>query len=120
MHPSRFTRSVLCALLHLPFLLHLPLVASHLTTVCTSTAPSTCANQQVVFYLGTYHDVPSGGSAPGEVGITTPTGTTTWFSFSSTCAVNGHQNNPPTSCPVNQIMSGCASAVTPSDADVTC
>jgi hypothetical protein len=30
-----------------------PRVSAHMTTVCTSTAPSNCANAELVFYFGT-------------------------------------------------------------------
>ena len=41
-------------------------VHAHLTVVCTSTAPSSCQDSSLVFWLGTYH--PSG-SPSGNVVI---------------------------------------------------
>ena len=64
----------------------LSLAATHLTTVCTSTAPSQCGSSSLTFWFGTYHNLALGASAPGSVHITTPTGDTITGAFTDLCS----------------------------------
>jgi hypothetical protein len=109
-----------------------PRTVAHLTTVCTSTAASQCADARVVFWLGTYHpptcESPScthagsgwgssEGVPSGQVIITKPDGTSDYFNFSSRCDVSSSSSGP---CPGPDLMTHCQGADLPSDAVVQC
>ena len=88
---------------------------AHITTVCTSTAPSNCGS--IVFFFGTYHDQ---GGATGQVHITTPQGTTTIFPFQNSCFSSATTVTGQTRvCPEPDLFANCA-VVVPSDAAVSC
>eukprot|EP00930_Biecheleria_cincta_P028672 TRINITY_DN19_c0_g1_i1.p1 TRINITY_DN19_c0_g1~~TRINITY_DN19_c0_g1_i1.p1 ORF type:complete len:1132 (+),score=130.20 TRINITY_DN19_c0_g1_i1:39-3434(+) len=89
---------------------------AHITTVCTSTAPSQCANKRMVFFLGTYHTGLSA-SVPGKLHIAKPDGTSQSFNFGSVCSAASTVTGP---CPSEDIQSNCPSNIVPSDAVVTC
>lgn len=90
--------------------------AGHLTTVCTSTAPSQCAAGSLTFWFGTYHALSVGGSAPGKVIITTPTGEQEG-AFTDLCLSQAARDGP---CPREDLPANCPTSVLPSDAVVTC
>lgn len=91
-------------------------VGSHLTTVCTSTAPSTCNPATLVFFFGTYHNLSPGDSAPGTVYIEDPDGVITSGGFSDICNANADASG---TCPIPDLKANCGVAI-PSDAYVTC
>ena len=100
------------------------LARNHLTTVCVSTAPSKCPYREIVFYFGTYHTgLSPGGSAPGQVHITTPEGTVIDGAFSNICGdgASKYRNcgsvNP---TPIEDMHTNCPDDVLPPTGIVTC
>lgn len=92
-------------------------VRAHMTSVCTSTAPSRCEEDELVFYFGSYHANFPGGSVPGSVHITSPNGATTSTRFANICTSEAREDG---TCPEEDIRASCPSEVTPSDAFVSC
>ena len=94
---------------------------AHMTTVCTSTAPSNCANAEMHFFFGTYHSKPSSGSAPGSVHIQTPDGRVITTPLAS---VFKSQSTTPTKsgwpCPADDLRARAPASVMPSDSSITC
>ena len=82
-------------------------VGSHLTTVCTSTAPSTCNPATLVFFFGTYHNLSPGDSAPGTVYIEDPDGVITSGGFSDICNANADASG---TCPIPDLKANCGVA----------
>ena len=89
--------------------------SGHLTTVCTSTAPSQCEDSRLIFWLGTYH---SPTRPSGEVIITMPSGDSVSFDFTSRCAVQSSYFNGP--CPGEDILQSCQGDDLPPDSHVQC
>ena len=102
-------------------LLLLPSVSAHMTTVCTATAPSACANAEVTFYFGTYHNVAAG--SPGQVEITKPDGSVIIGAFSSLCgggaAVKSNRDGS-VACPAADLTTNCPTSVLPADSYISC
>lgn len=95
---------------------------THLTTVCTSTAPSNCNSSEIVFFFGSYHsmgEICPGGecSAPGTVEITKPDGTSITGSFVDVFPSSASRAG---TCPAADMMANGPTNVVPSDAAITC
>jgi hypothetical protein len=92
---------------------------AHLTTVCTSTAPSRCDMDEIIFHFGTYHGMPYGGSStPGQVHIQPPGGITQSHSFTS--FYQSAASYPDQRCPGPDILTNAPADVAPSDAIISC
>jgi len=92
---------------------------AHLTTICTSIAPSRCG--EVTFYLGSFHDAYRGKhNITGSLVVTRPDGSTFAEAFSpeqecfSEAGTSGHRP-----CPAEDVGKNCHSRLS-EDATVTC
>ena len=73
------------AALLLALLLLLAGASGHITTVCTATAPSTCADGRLWLLLGTYSSWSANQAVTGSVTITPASGAAQSFSLTSKC-----------------------------------
>ena len=84
--------------------------------LCHRHFPSVLTSPRTLL-LSADHTNSPGGSAPGEVHITTPAGNTITGSFSNICTSTATKSG---TCPAPDIKAQCPAEVVPSDAMMTC